>query len=104
MTEREKSYAGFLYQPADPELSADRDITVQKLYEYNQIHPLDRSARQAAIKELLGSVGEDCTVEQPLFCTLRVQHHPGRPCISECQLPSDGQRKNHHRKQRVRGA
>ena len=69
MTEREKSYAGLLYQPADPELSADRDITVQKLYEYNQIHPLDRGARQAAIKELLGSVGEDCTVEQPLFCT-----------------------------------
>lgn len=69
MTEREKSYAGLLYQPADPELSADMDITVQKLYEYNQIHPLDRGARQAAIKELLGSVGEDCTVEQPLFCT-----------------------------------
>src|SRR5699024_9381494 len=63
------SYAGLLYQPADPELSADRDITVQKLYEYNQIHPLDRGARQAAIKELLGCVGEDCTVEQPLFCT-----------------------------------
>ena len=25
--------------------------------------------RAATIKELLGSVGEDCTVEQPLFCT-----------------------------------
>ena len=28
MTEREKSYAEMLYQPADPELAADRDVTV----------------------------------------------------------------------------
>jgi len=29
MTEKEKSYAGILYQPGDPELVADRDITVK---------------------------------------------------------------------------
>ena len=34
MTEKEKSYAGLLYQPGDPELVADRDVTVKKLYEY----------------------------------------------------------------------
>ena len=28
MTEKEKSYAGMLYQPGDPELAADRDVTV----------------------------------------------------------------------------
>ena len=38
MTEKEKSYAGILYQPGDPELVADRDITVQKLYAYNNLH------------------------------------------------------------------
>lgn len=69
MTEKEKSYAGLLYQPGDPELVADRDVTVQKLYEYNNMHPLDREARQAAIGEILGKVGTNCTVEQPLFCT-----------------------------------
>ena len=37
MTEKEKSYAGLLYQPGDPELVADRDETVKKLYEYNRI-------------------------------------------------------------------
>ena len=31
MTEREKSYAQLLYQPGDPELAADRDVTVRKL-------------------------------------------------------------------------
>lgn len=69
MTEKEKSYAEMLYQPGDPELAADRDITVKKLYDYNHIHPLDRDARQAAIREILGGAGENCVVEQPLFCT-----------------------------------
>lgn len=69
MTEKEKSHAGMLYQPGDPELVADRDITVKKLYEYNSLHPLNRDARQTAIRELLGRTGENCIVEQPLFCT-----------------------------------
>lgn len=30
MTEKEKSYAGILYQPGDAELAADRDETVKK--------------------------------------------------------------------------
>ena len=69
MTEKEKSHAGMLYQPGDPALAADRDVTVQKLYDYNRLHPLDRAARQAAIRGLLGSAGDNCVVEQPLFCT-----------------------------------
>jgi len=69
MTEKEKSHAGILYQPGDPELVADRDVTVQKLYEYNNLHPLKRDLRQAAIREILGKTGENCVVEQPLFCT-----------------------------------
>ncbi|HEX2950228.1 MAG TPA: sugar O-acetyltransferase [Armatimonadota bacterium] len=69
MTEKEKSYAGMLYQPGDPELVADRDITISKLYDYNNLHPLDRDARQVAIRGLLGKVGDNCVVEQPLFCT-----------------------------------
>lgn len=69
MTEKEKSHAGMLYQPGDPELAADREETVKKLYDYNNLNPLDREMRQAAISKLLGKVGDNCTVEQPLFCT-----------------------------------
>lgn len=69
MTEKEKSYAGMLYQPNDPELAADREVTVKKLYNYNNLYPLDHDMRQAAICELLGKVGDNCIVEQPLFCT-----------------------------------
>lgn len=69
MTEKEKSHAGLLYQPGDPELVADRDVTIRKLHEYNSIHPLERQQRQAAIAGLLGKIGVNCVVEQPLFCT-----------------------------------
>lgn len=69
MTEKEKSHAGMLYQPGDPQLAADREETVKKLYDYNHIHPLNREERQAAIGKILGSAGKNCIVEQPLFCT-----------------------------------
>ncbi|MFF2911559.1 sugar O-acetyltransferase [Paenibacillus sp. NPDC057934] len=69
MNEKEKSHAGLLYQPGDPELVADRADTVKKLYEYNNIHPLDHEARRTAIRGLLGKTGDNCVVEQPLFCT-----------------------------------
>ena len=69
MTEKEKSYAEMLYQPGDPELVADREITVRKLTEYNGIDPLDREARDRAIRGILGKAGKNCVVEQPLFCT-----------------------------------
>ncbi|MGK4178735.1 sugar O-acetyltransferase [Lapidilactobacillus dextrinicus] len=69
LTEKEKSYAELLYQPADPELVANRQATVKKLTAYNQIDPLDVKARQSAIQDLLGQVGDNCVVEQPLFCT-----------------------------------
>lgn len=69
MTEKEKSYAGLLYQPADPELAADRDVTAKKLYDYNQLHPLDRETRSQAIRQILGKAGDNCVVEQPFFCT-----------------------------------
>lgn len=69
MTEKEKSHAEMLYQPGDPELVADRDITIKKVYEYNNLNPLDREARSEAIKGILGKTGNNCIVEQPLFCT-----------------------------------
>ena len=69
MTEKEKSYAEMLYQPADAELAADRDVTVKKVYEYNNLNPLDREKRSDAISGILVKVGKNSVVEQPIFCT-----------------------------------
>lgn len=85
MTEKEKSYAGLLYQPGDPELVADRAVTVKKLYEYNNLHPLDLEARQEAIRGLLGKAGENCVVEQPLFLYIRLQYYGRQKFFHECK-------------------
>ncbi|WP_225046961.1 sugar O-acetyltransferase [Lacticaseibacillus kribbianus] len=69
MSEKEKSLAGQLYQPGDAALTAERDVTIQKLYDYNHLHPLQRSERAAALADLLGGVGKGCVIEQPLFTT-----------------------------------
>lgn len=69
MTEQEKSYAQLLYQPADAKQTADREVTVRKLQAYNQLDPLDAAAKDRAIRGLFGKAGQNCTVQQPLFCT-----------------------------------
>lgn len=69
MNEKEKSHAGLIYQPGDAALVAEREVTVQKLYDYNQLHPLDAKGKDLGIRQLLGNVGENCLVEQPFFCT-----------------------------------
>lgn len=92
MTEKEKSHAAILYQPGDPELVAERDVTVKKLYDYNNIHPLERDLRQEAIRGLLGKIGENCTVEQPLFCTYGYNTTLGDNCFINvnCKLMDSG--------------
>ena len=69
MTEKEKSYAELLYQPNDPELTQDRNVTVRKLQDYNNMDPLDYAGREEAIRGILGKAGKNCVVQQPLFCT-----------------------------------
>ena len=69
MTEKEKSYAELLYQPNDPELTQDRNVTVRKLQDYNNMDPLDYAGREEAIRGILGKAGKNCVVQQHLFCT-----------------------------------
>ncbi|WP_390405546.1 sugar O-acetyltransferase [Lacticaseibacillus jixiensis] len=69
LSEREKCYAGQLYDPYVAELVADRDETIKKVYAYNHLYPLKRDEREAALRELLGGVGKNIDIEQPMFCT-----------------------------------
>lgn len=69
MTEKEKSHAGLLYQPNVHELIEERNLKTQKLYEYNNINPLNTEEREKIIRDLLGKVGKNCIIEQPFFCT-----------------------------------
>ncbi|MGN7413182.1 maltose acetyltransferase domain-containing protein [Paenibacillus sp. SAF-068] len=81
MTEKETLHAGLMYQPSDPELAADRDVTVKKLHDYNNLHPLERNLRYSVIIELFGKVGQNCVVEQQLFWTYGYKTKLGNNCF-----------------------
>ena len=85
MTEKEKSYAGLLYQPGDPELVADRAVTVKKLYEYNNLHPLDLEARQEAIRGLLGKSGGKLCRGAAAFLYIWLQYYGRQKFFHECK-------------------
>ncbi|MFD1428990.1 sugar O-acetyltransferase [Lacticaseibacillus mingshuiensis] len=69
MTEKARSFTEHLYQPYAPELVEERDETIKKVYDYNHIYPLDRTAREAKLREILGGVGKTPVIEQPFFTT-----------------------------------
>ncbi|MBQ4097852.1 MAG: sugar O-acetyltransferase [Clostridia bacterium] len=68
MTEREKSLAGELYSPADPELRK-LHLRVKKLFgKYNKIDPSNEKKQDNLIKKILGKTGENVRVQSPFYC------------------------------------
>ena len=65
-TEREKMLAGELYDPSDPELSA-LQLRVRKLVRaYNAADEEDTQERNALLRAMFGSCGEDIHCEPPI--------------------------------------
>lgn len=79
MTELEKMLNGMLYQANDKELSLMRSKASELTYEYNLLKPNDKKRQQAILKELLGSMGEDVTINRPFLidygCHLFIGDH-----------------------------
>ncbi len=67
-TEREKMLANEPYLAHDPELTAMTAIAQTLLHDFNTSLPSDRATRQNLMPQLLGKVGEDCTIMPPFFC------------------------------------
>jgi maltose O-acetyltransferase len=57
---------GELYDPADPELVAMREAARLLTYRFNHTPPDQGDARAALLRQLLGSVGDSCTIEPTL--------------------------------------
>jgi len=55
-----------LYQAADKELMAEQQKCMEKLYDFNQTRPSEQDKRQAMLKEMFATFGEDCYIEPPL--------------------------------------
>lgn len=66
MTEREKAFAGMLYNPV--ELHEDLMKCKELCAEYNRLMPSQKDERQKLIKNIFGKVGENCCIEQNFWC------------------------------------
>jgi maltose O-acetyltransferase len=76
--EREKMVSGELYRASDPEL-VELHLRAQDVLErYNATTARDNLVREALLKELLGSVGENCAIKPPFSCDYGVNIRVGR--------------------------
>ena len=69
MTNKELRNNGELYDANyDPELVRLMDECKDKCWEYNQIKPSDWIAKDAKLREIIGSVGSGVRVQAPFWC------------------------------------
>ena len=68
MTERERMLSGQLYNPADPELAAERLRAKILCRRFNDAPPEAFAEREELLQQLLGSMGHDCWIEPSFLC------------------------------------
>lgn len=68
MSEKQKMLAGEPYDPADPELTADRLHTRKLLHTLNHAEPGDTERMRNVCRELFGSGGDTVWLEPPFRC------------------------------------
>ena len=69
MTEKEKMLSGQIYSAVDPDLLKELDEVHDKIQQYNALRSTDMAARLAALKDLLGAMGdEQCIINPPFYC------------------------------------
>jgi maltose O-acetyltransferase len=76
-SEKETMLNGELYDPTDSELEADRERARKLTRRYNETDPDQNAWREELLEELLGSRGEECTIEPPFRCDYGYNVHVG---------------------------
>ncbi|MFV0293296.1 MAG: sugar O-acetyltransferase [Paracoccus sp. (in: a-proteobacteria)] len=68
ISEKQKMLSGQLYNPADPELLADRDRASAWMDRYNAAISGPDAGKLTMLRELFTSVGNGCLIRPPFFC------------------------------------
>ncbi|MFG1676546.1 sugar O-acetyltransferase [Micromonospora sp. NPDC049282] len=74
---KDRMLAGELYLADDPAIVADLDRAARLTERFNRGSADDPQGRAAALRELLGSLGEDAWVRPPFHCDYGYQTHIG---------------------------
>ncbi len=86
MTQKERMANGMLYDCTDPELLAEQRACLEKLYDFNQTRPSEPERRDRLLRELLGSVGENCYIEPPFHASWGRHTHFGNGVYANFNL------------------
>lgn len=69
MTEKEKAFAGVLYDASyDKEIVEGRLRSQEQNYDYNQFRPSQKKEREEMIRRLFKKTGKEFVIEQPFQC------------------------------------
>lgn len=71
-SEKDKLHSGELYLPNDEEIQIEQRARLDKLFELN--HTRDFSLREKMLKEMCGSIGENCYIELPVYSNFGLKH------------------------------
>lgn len=77
MTEKQKMLAGELYLASDPELVAEREQARRLFREYNSTTGEEPQRRSGILKDLLGSIAGEATIEPNFKCDYGYNIHVG---------------------------
>ncbi len=83
---KEKMKKGKLYLPTDESLVKEQTKCLDKIFDFNQTRPSEGEKREKLLKELLGSCGENCYVEAPLYANWGCNTHFGNGVYANFNL------------------
>ena len=66
MNNPERMANGLIYDPGDEKIMTEQSKCLEKLYDFNATRPSEFEKRTALLKEMFGSIGENCYIEPPL--------------------------------------
>lgn len=66
--------SGRLYDPGDEEIMKEQNSYLDNLYEFNHSRPSECDKRQTLLKEMFGSIGENCYIEPPFHANWAGKH------------------------------
>lgn len=74
MSQYERMVKGLIYNPDDPEIKAEQNPLMDRLYEFNQLKPSQGAEKQQYMKEIFAECGENCYIELPFYANWGGKH------------------------------
>ncbi len=84
--EWEKMLHGEIYDASNPEFLRRLEVTREKIWEFNNLHPSKKEERIALFRSIIGSCGETFHINRPLRCDYGCNIHIGNKFFANFNL------------------